>query len=117
MGMNAGPELDALIASKVMGWTTQKAKSDGMEFDQWLEPASVGFVVQYRPPNYSTDIAAAWEVVEKLQARFLRVDVSAINSDGFTVKIWVSEYADHIYAMGDTAPLAICLAALKSVGA
>jgi hypothetical protein len=78
--MKPGPELDALIAEKVIGW-----KKRGIE---WVHPTELNncgqpkrmaysedvVVGAYDPGEYtekawspSTDIAAAWEVVEKLR--------------------------------------------------
>lgn len=84
----AGRELDALVAEKVMG-------IGKLEFDAYYGP-------QHR---YSTDIAAAWEVVEKL-AKPLKVV--------WTGKVWVCEvFGEPCSQEAGTAPLAICRAALK----
>jgi len=65
-------------------------------------------------PPYSTDIAAAWDVVEKLKGD----EGVALNSGDFPDygEGWhcMFDYPHSAYA--DTAPLAICLAALKSRG-
>ena len=59
----------------------------------------------FAPPlNYSTDIAAAWEVVEKFE--FLSIARNHVGS--YTVL-----YKEELTAK-DTAPMAICLAALKA---
>lgn len=100
--MEAGRELDALIAEKVMGFPLEIIR--GAPYPEC-------------PRHYSTDIAAAWEVVEK--------------DDGWghdwRVKRWVSSSkpysctaertadGQNFYAEAETAPLAICLAALKAV--
>ncbi len=68
----------------------------------------------YSCPHYSTDIAAAWEVVEKFQAEDfdVRVGFCRWRDDGRVGWLaWVGK-AD---ALADTAPHAICLAALKAV--
>lgn len=69
------------------------------------------------------DIAAAWEVAEKVwDTKWFRVDKSwPANSNTY---VW--EAGEVVYAFGDndienpvqaeTAPLAICLAALQAVG-
>ena len=100
--MNPGRELDALVAEKVMG----------------IGPRGLAF-----PKKYSTDIAAAWEAVETLTSpksrhRFscttLHCDCNSglwsfgdIDRDG---TVWPRQDAH-------TAPHAICLAALRVVGA
>ncbi len=59
-------------------------------------------------PRYSTDIAAAWEVVERL-----RMKVEAGNYPrSITASCWVSP--ELIEAEASIAPLAICRAALKA---
>ncbi len=72
------------------------------------------------PPKYSTDIAAAWEVVEKLRA-FKHPEDSAAS---FVVEVyWEGGYIagwtwhEAVYGMcrAETAPHAICLAALEAV--
>lgn len=67
-----GPELDALVATKVMGWTLESKQSDGMcwrdstgRWTEWYQHDDYGGVQGFYP---STDIRAAWEeVVEKLR--------------------------------------------------
>jgi Phage ABA sandwich domain len=89
-------EIDRLVAEKVMGWEAGK-----YAYGSWFP---------------TTNIADAWKVVEKL------------SKDGFEFQVWREkngkynvEFAkDFFYVFGfaesETAPLAICLAALKAVG-
>jgi len=115
----AGRELDALVAEKVMGWCVG---SDGEEvfYDDkrgWVcKPHCKPIISQGIVAYYSTSISAAWEVVEKLAVsgkcsfaieRFRNKPYSWQVEFGLGVG-WT------VYA--DTAPLAICLAALKAVG-
>jgi hypothetical protein len=123
--MKAGRELGALVAEKVMG------RSGDVE-RKVLRDVQTGmptYVERWGVPAYSTDIAAAWEVVEKLQAAnpfwetagnesFMAfylapaLDVTKGRVD------WAANFGDdRTLAYGTTAPLAICLAALKAVGA
>lgn len=102
--MQAGRELDALVAEKVFGEPLHYYGYDGL-------------------PRYSADIAAAWFVVEKFR-RGCNGMVAAC------VDLQVSDYPDvrdcfcKIYgpstpesiASATEMPLAICLAALKAVG-
>lgn len=119
--MEAGRELDALIAEKVMGlqpWPVQ-------EFSERVFRAAL--VPQGHDPlpcscpKYSSDIAAAWDVVERLRDFKHPEDEHA----GFTVwQYWKGGYAagwswheaEYGVELADTAPHAICLAALKAVG-
>ena len=113
----AGQELDALVAEKVVGLIPGK---------DWHSPC---FDVMFcdRPcPPYSTSIAAAWAVVDKVWKtlplcthgtyRFMLnrrepygeyVCEFAPDADG--------DWTTHATGQADTAPLAICRAALKAV--
>ena len=65
--MTAGREMDALIAEKVFGWA--ELWTDGKEYmmyPPWEQNMGVGYDERYPVPHYSTDIAHAWEVIEKL---------------------------------------------------
>lgn len=121
--MNAGRELDALIAEKVMGWTWN-------EFTAW-SPSGSRNAIQFKNdlswlPYYSTDIAAAWEVVEKIKQRSSIVVIHITNvsdADETEVEIYdkeenmkIGRSKDHtIFASGTSTPHAICLAALKII--
>lgn len=133
--MKAGRELDVIVAEEVMAlrscneWTHINLGSGGgprllhgslekpgSDHDCYpaLEYGPLG-----GPRHYSTDISAAWEVIEKVQARAL----------GWTLVCptnyrWVAyqrtgcadpDFGDW-WEFGDTAPHAICLAALKALG-
>ena len=106
--MKPGRELDALIAEKVMGETVTWGGDPGGTIIPWVgEPDGI----QGECPPYSTDIAAAWAVVEKKSGCNL---------------IWHGDLQEwHCQFFGDPtfgeigkapiAPLAICLAALKAM--
>jgi hypothetical protein len=109
-----GREIDVLIAEKVMGITEAK----------WCEQCWVEiFDCQCRqgkhgPLPYSTDIAAAWEVLEKVRPSHGEVWIG--RSDTETTMRWkcsIQHDTSTYEAIADTAPLAICLAALKAVDA
>jgi hypothetical protein len=126
--MKAGRELDALVAEKVFG-----AKLIRSEFHEGAPVVACDF--PDRPvgsafgnlPPYSTDIAAAWEVVEKVGRHWNGFDFCIFSDKGFVsgVEEWragwfeagYGEYEGRADATSDTLPHAICLAALKSVGA
>lgn len=111
-------EIDALVAEKVMG---EKAVADEATWDSetWKLNGPI-----FGPKPYSTDMACAWLVMEKLHAynpfwecpagneNFPGIDLSPTIPRG-----WHCNFGDdttHAYA--DTAPMAICKAALKAVG-
>ncbi len=135
--MEAGRELDALIAEKVMeiasriSWEILNAdetascytiESKGQaerylagvlrEFpNSWMKDYHVGTWKHYL--SYSTDIAAAWQVVERMKKDW-HIGIM-YNSDAGE---WycAMENRDHFIAeQAVTVSLAICLAALKVV--
>jgi len=114
--MKPGKELDLLIAKVIFDIDpTIPAFEEGsaMAHHNWVE-------------RYSTDIGAAWKVVEKMrndkyrfkledlsfekyQALFFGVSPPGLRQDGIN-------FLPRRYATSDTAPHAICLAALKAKG-
>lgn len=87
-------ERDFLIAERVMGYPRDTAinlTSDNC----------------HSPLRYSTDIAAAWEVANEVMGNYFELS--------FLDGKW-SVYFSSGDAQADTAPEAICLAALKSLG-
>lgn len=130
--MKAGRELDILIAEKVMGWTREPINPLSIEPDRrgWLNVNGYYFshpdATTYeneKLPKYSTNIAAAWEVVEKIKMEKCMINInedatfSSVQIERFhplpTGGTWscIVESSD-----GESAPHAICLAALKAVG-
>lgn len=141
--MPAGREMDAMVAEKFgfeprISWEVlnedetatafsadrksevEKFLSEHLERypNSWLKDYHVAPWKHYRP--YSTDIAAAWEVVGKIQEDFFvtlicgREEGSVDGKKGFDVLI--GEYGtgglEEVIISADTAPLAICRAAL-----
>lgn len=117
--LGVGRELDAMIALRVM---------DDHHFD---EPVLVGAVVKRRemwwksdgelmedPPRYSTDIAAAWRVFERLCDLGWSPGIAYMKEDlGGPFRCDLYRPADGACedAFAATAPHAICLAALQAV--
>jgi len=118
MTVQAGKALDELIAEHVMGWTKHTYPLEG--FTEWKD--AEGYWQKYTLPAYSTEIQAAWLVVERMKA--IRWDVlvrwSEAPENGRNYHRWLCWVAVDLTtgygADADTAPLAICLAALKAVG-
>lgn len=127
--MTAGRELDVLIAEKVMGWYYTKhpcpeklfphvkpSPSFFPSYFKWTpekEEKHPGIGNGIACPKYSTDISAAWEVVEKINQREIQVIIKN-TVDGYNVEL-KSELNSLCYQDAISAPLAICLAALKVV--
>lgn len=117
--MKPGDKLDRLVAEKIMGWL----------------PVDYGF--GYQPPNdpstqclqpYSTDISSAWEVVKRLKSGECGFEPCCLELRWpicENPEVAITKYSEsaspsaHEAAVttAETMPLAICLAALKAVGA
>jgi hypothetical protein len=115
--MPAGLDLDRLIAEKVMGWSVNGVTA-------YSPTGSANDASRDWCPHYSTEIAAAWEVVEKV-LKLLEswngsndISIYAKLEDGkFFYGAAISETGSGYGCVeyGDTAPLAICREALKLV--
>lgn len=108
----AGVELDYAIAEHIMGWT----KSTVGPCEYLNPPPDEAF----RPvPRYSTKIAAAWEVVDKMNSLGFTLDLSE-QQFGKQPRFWFAEYSDNKFTLGQvqapTAPEAIGRAALVALG-
>jgi hypothetical protein len=144
--MKPGGELDALVAEKVMGWSqiplTESKDENVRQFISlkeflseegwqiWRRPdTGREWVVWHEnsPARFSTNIAAAWEVVEKMHESPTH-RICLYGKEGgshsmvcsFSWKDGGSDFGCQINlleARASTAPHAICLAALKAVGA
>jgi len=135
--MEAGPELDAMVAVAVFGWewfAVERHFEPPRGYETWrsLRDPKSGFyhfgdedrlasgnepiwnTFGERPPKYSTEIAAAWQVVERMKG------VSpwpywfelSHRPKGFMCN-FVGDTPHNAYA--ESAPLAICKAALRAV--
>ena len=162
MSHQAGRELDALIAEKVFGLIQRRIVPEWLGREVWLfshpaypdevmyswdEPSGNAMMYQDGKtaesgtaqvlPPYSDDIAAVWEVVEKMRPHALHLFApGALVNDEFGeyTASWMAQFImwskpnggddamlpGNWYgspAFAETAPLAICLAALNAVGA
>lgn len=131
-------EIDALVAERVMGLTKHRrdpfnaAGTRGYTDAEAMQETHIDYCWGWRHPGegegfghalprYSTNISAAWEVRCKLVACGFDVTVGSHGGLGNvtddTCEITGDEDADERWAAGAaTAPLAICLAALRAVG-
>lgn len=128
--MNPRLDLNTLIAEKIMGWKKMTFIPTIRGLD-WMWSHKEGCLANdaQTVPLYTTDISAAWEVVEKLKtvnpdiyhlSRALKLYLH-YQGTGYG---WWAEFElenDHAgddqtcwHAQAPTAPLAICLAALKT---
>lgn len=123
-----GRELDALIAEKICGHKVIKSRHwHFIREEQWYLDVDCG---EYLPP-YSTSIADAWLVVEKLkpieitnnsktllagaigteQIHKWFISICVLRLEGSSD--WMN--SKYVYASSETLPHAICLAALKAI--
>jgi|APSaa5957512622_1039677.scaffolds.fasta_scaffold245317_1 hypothetical protein len=107
LNMPAGRDLDALIATHVMGWK-QDDSEQGAYFDFWITAQDdPDAKVQLNQFQFSTDINLAFPLVEKLG-----LVIGYDEDEGYPGENWLaclewdpeSAYA----ARGESAPLAIC---------
>ena len=120
MQINSLRELDKLVAEKIFGWC-----------DFWENTSSIGYhyLMGYPPQeqamgidaerqevwNYSTDIAAAWSIIEKLYS----ANVSKLsNGAEFEAYLVTTDGKANIdgHAKAKTIEVALCLAALRAKG-
>lgn len=118
--VKASRELDTEVAKKVMAQLEPEGDIHTMGLGMW--PGSETWLWgistakwewYYRGPAYSTDISATWKVVEKMRKQ-VSLEVAFelfVNESGW----WEARFGMEDFVCADTAPLAICLAALKAV--
>lgn len=114
LAMEPGRELDALIAEKIMGWKSIITKDEVGDVYRGIPPGGKLFDEDYIP-HYSTDIAMAWRVVWKwLRAYYYGTfELNCANFGNETN--WECQFGNYPRAKGETAPEAICKAALFTV--
>lgn len=128
--MDSFSELDRLIASHISGevpktyWEDSHAHLRCDTFEEAVEALHDPYFQQFTPEErspktvlrevkvyrpYSTDLKAAWELVEKLSASgALKVWIESGR--------WAAAFGEHPPEHGRSASLAICLAALRARG-
>ena len=124
--LTAGPDLNALVAETVMGWTPITHYGErGTGFWSTTGSESDGpWIADEQIPAYSTDISAAWEIVERLRLAGCTVRLCGEPAADLrwnwrcTVTGMAKGYESGIWSgSADTPALAICLAALRVLGA
>ena len=139
--MPAGREMDALVAQKVMGESKWEpfvrsvipnepcgTSFNGCPYEKdnhykyWHETGLEELHNRKSPKYYSTSISSAWEVVEKLSK--IKAIWVGNERDGNGWTCLIGEPNPHVLlpeakvdadGYGESAPLAICRAALKAV--
>ncbi|MED4718257.1 MULTISPECIES: BC1872 family protein [Bacillaceae] len=102
-------EIDRLVAEKVMGWTLKEMTATSA----WMD--SQGGWTLYQMWKPSTDMRDAWLVAEKLY-----ITVCPQQGAPTEMSVWAEinkQPLGNCYeAFAKTAPMAICLVALKAAG-
>lgn len=126
--MEAGLELDRLVAEKIIGWTdiqivphwqNSRKVLEGIKPDT-IASQYTGYRSKHVIPGYSSDIAASWTVVNKLNDLGFAVFIEQM-TDGLCNAYIKKESLEISLVISETerltkAPHAICLAALKAIG-
>jgi hypothetical protein len=122
--LEAGAELDARVAEKVWGWHRGK-QLEGGQFWFTKKPPQPGYDPGFPCPYYSTDIALAWKVLEKLRDMWTEATDGASGFDDdfpkpFDDSAFFSSLRRHAnrrwpWAFLYVTPLAICHATLAAV--
>jgi hypothetical protein len=133
LNMPAGREMDALIAENLFGWhwvtgilafgqpSLISPELYGKQKDHLIDTTLRRDNGTF--PHYSTDIAAAWEVVEKMRDPSddepdFWVITDAGKNHGWVVSSYWAHHdgnIDNFHVQAETAPLAICRASLLAV--
>lgn len=127
-------EIDALVAERIMGWVRLEFKGGAVFFmppdvaeqmyirQQSQECVSSGD--EDNSPLYSSDITAAWRIVDQMRKNgyWLKLQ-SPFEADNTK---WNAGFTEHSFTgwngrpdnqrQADSAPMAICLAALRYAG-
>lgn len=118
MQLRSGPEIDVLVAEQIMGWQIETddpklRKLQGYfsrdEHRRWWRAPEGGWHCE--PPSYSSDIAAAWQIVENMNSRgqFLFLSQS---SEEYKAAFDEPHTISPHYISEKSVALAICKAAL-----
>lgn len=97
--MEAGPEMDALVHERIFGFRS----------------------LRHVDPEYSRDVGATWEIIEKLRRTgdYCCLELHSDHHCIYRMSLTLADLEDERHkpafaANGETAPLAICRAALKA---
>jgi hypothetical protein len=106
-------ERDALVAEHVMGWRVVRSEGDRMHGDDGLRFYATRDIV-WRRPYFTVDIGAAWIVVEEMKEGDAGIRIGNLMNGGWRGAF--STIVESHEADADSAPGAICLAALAAKG-
>lgn len=116
--------------ARMMGWRWDEDSihtPEGKRYVRYTSQGKGGPVIDLWPlivPDYPNSLYAAFQVVEHmaetypLHSRYILITRQAAGDDPVPDNLWYVEFPfpQEAYGAADTAPLAICLAALEAVG-
>ena len=109
--MEAGRELDALVAEKVMGYVLRYTSSSKYGIAMWSKDLQTEEKFSFQP-------STTWEGMGLVVEKMLHLNPRVIVDRGLKGDKWYCSLGDgkaiFAYASANTAPHAICLAALKT---
>jgi len=118
LNMPAGIDMDISVVTRVMGYLRLQYPAKPC----LQKPTPDGVMMLYDCPRFSTDISAAWEVVEKNQLSLIQLDNSwfcgqyDLNQEYFDTEDGIIDghfsRRTNKFCVAPTAPLAICRAGL-----
>jgi hypothetical protein len=120
MHLTSGKALDIVVAEQVMGWQLEKDEerikrlNGYLAYDaerRWWRMPTGGWY--HKPPDYSSDIAAAWQVVEIMNRQEYRLHL--IQSDFENDASFVRDGMNVNCIREKSVPEAICKAALQVI--
>lgn len=111
--MPAGREMDKAISQYVFG--NKEFVCRHSDDDYHVVNEQNGLIAYLYVPHYSINIAAAWEVVEKMEMWVVPAHDSQGDRAGWNACPY-GDYSKYGATNANTAPLAICRAALKALG-
>lgn len=111
-------DIDRLVAEHIFGWVDFWSNGDCvMGYPPSEQKLGIGYDERHNVPNYSTDILHAWMVVDKMRKvsdGLYGFELEDGNEEEYQCCFY--GMARSYTAESQTAPLAICISALKTVG-
>lgn len=107
--LQAGKELDALIAEHVMGWRKSEHPLDN---DVWIEDQPDYSIHTRSLPAFSTEMDFAWEVAEIIQSEGYALTIYALSPESFYS--WMVSIQGEGREYSNNVAETICKVALKA---
>lgn len=107
-------EIDIQIAEKVMSSTVTEINGQILENGPSVKQPTKGGILLRR---YSTNIADAWQVVEKMMSLGFSCRITILSIDKSYGITFFNDNLPEYFASGFSVPLSICEAALKALAA